>query len=99
MITRRFGRLVYPFNNIFTKRGYSMGKVGFFTSRRTWINETVQVTVEGKTYSVGIVEYTDDWSPIHPAPFDKVEEDSEEDDIDGDEDEDEESETGGVSET
>ncbi|KAI3495313.1 hypothetical protein L1887_37600 [Cichorium endivia] len=29
-----------------------------------------------KTYTVGVVEFTDDWSPFCPLPFDKVEEDT-----------------------
>ncbi|KAI3699390.1 hypothetical protein L2E82_43663 [Cichorium intybus] len=42
--------------------------------------------VEDERFTVGVVEYTDDWSPFHPLPFDKVEEDndeSDEDDEDG----------------
>lgn len=56
-----------------------MGKIGVLTSQRKWINDTVTIIAEGKIFIVGVVENTDDWYPFHPAPFDKVEEDSEDD--------------------
>ncbi|CAH1449339.1 unnamed protein product [Lactuca virosa] len=34
---------------------------------------------DGKMYKVGLVEYTDDWSSFHSAPFDKAEKESDED--------------------
>ncbi|CAH1421758.1 unnamed protein product [Lactuca virosa] len=65
-----------------------MGKVGVLTSQRKWINEEVTIMVYGKKYyNLGVVEYTDDWSPFHPAPFDKVEEESDDDKVGLSEDE------------
>lgn len=66
-----------------------MGKVGILTSRTKWINEEVTIMADGKIIIVGVVEYTDDWSPFRPLPFDKVEEESDEDEIDVDEDDEE----------
>lgn len=76
-----------------------MGKIGIPTSQRSWINDQVTIIVDGKTYNIGVVEYTDDWSPFHRVPFEKVEDESEDDsdvdDLSNDDDEEEEA----VSET
>ncbi|CAH1451532.1 unnamed protein product [Lactuca virosa] len=48
-----------------------MGKVGVLTSRTKWINEEINITAGGMKITVGVVEYTDDWSPCTPLPFDK----------------------------
>lgn len=58
-----------------------MGKVGVITSSRKWINEEITIVVECVEYQVGVVEYSDDWSPFKPSPFDKVGESDEEEDI------------------
>lgn len=49
-----------------------MGKFGITTSRKKWINEEVEIKVNSEVFSVGVVEYTDDWSPFKSFPFDKV---------------------------
>ncbi|CAH1416427.1 unnamed protein product [Lactuca virosa] len=72
----RFGRVINPFDGIRNCRDYSMGKVGVLTSKMTWINEEITIIAGGETITVGVVEYTDDWSPFKPLPFDKVEEES-----------------------
>ncbi|KAI3524144.1 hypothetical protein L1887_02796 [Cichorium endivia] len=59
--------------------------------RTAWLNILVTIMADGASFTVGVVEYTDDWSPFHPCPFDKVEEDSDdedggENDKDGDDD-------------
>lgn len=99
LIAKRSGRVVAPFNEIAQQRDYSMGKIGIPTSQRSWINDQVTIIVDGKTYNIGVVEYTDDWSPFHRVPFDKVEDESEDDsdvdDLSNDDDEEEEA----VSET
>lgn len=43
------------------------------------------IASNGVVYQIGMVEYTDDWSPFKPDLFDKVEEsdDEEEDDVEG----------------
>ncbi|CAI9292527.1 unnamed protein product [Lactuca saligna] len=74
-------------------RDYSMGKVGIITSARRWINEEVKVSAGGEIICVGVVEYTDDWSPFMPLQFDKTIESDEEDDTEETDDED------GISET
>ncbi|CAH1412514.1 unnamed protein product [Lactuca virosa] len=76
IIDGRFGRIVSPFNKLYTRRDFSMEKVSVLTSERKWINTEVTVVADGKTYKIGVVEYTDDWSPFLPAPFDKVDEES-----------------------
>ncbi|CAH1447673.1 unnamed protein product [Lactuca virosa] len=95
-IAGRFGKVISPFDKIRTRRGYSMGKVGVITSQRKWINEEISIMADGKYYKLGVVEYTDDCSPFHPLPFDKVVEDSDEDEIGSSE---EESDDEGVLET
>lgn len=51
---------------------------------------------DSKTYKIGVVEYIDDWSPFLPAPFDKFDEDSDEDEEEdvGDSSENDEEEDG-----
>ncbi|KAI3516981.1 hypothetical protein L1887_16180 [Cichorium endivia] len=61
-----------------------MGKVGVITSRRKWINEEIVVFAAGQIYRIGVVEYTDDWSPFRACPYDKAISDDEEDDVDDD---------------
>ncbi|KAI3523527.1 hypothetical protein L1887_01720 [Cichorium endivia] len=46
---------------------WSMGRVGIITSRRTWINEEIEVEAGGQIFRIGVVEYTDDWSPFRPV--------------------------------
>ncbi|CAH1450255.1 unnamed protein product [Lactuca virosa] len=82
-IARRFGKVINPFDNISTRRDYSMGMVGVITSARKWINEEITIVADGVEYQVGVVKYTDDWSPFKPIPFDKVEESDDEEDIEG----------------
>lgn len=77
-IARRYGRVVSPFDNISNRMDYSMGKVGVITSERKWINDEITIIANGVKYRVGIVDYTDDWSPFKPLPFDKVEESNDE---------------------
>ncbi|KAI3525811.1 hypothetical protein L1887_04925 [Cichorium endivia] len=64
-----------------------MGKVGVITSNRKWINEEIVVYANDKPIRIGVVEYTDDWSPFKECPFDKTVESDEEteddDDCDG----------------
>ncbi|KAI3511296.1 hypothetical protein L1887_18445 [Cichorium endivia] len=66
-----------------------MGKVGILTSSKRWINEEITVTANGEAFGIGIVEYTDDWSPFKPCPFDRTvqsedeEEDGDSEDSDG----------------
>lgn len=78
LIASRFGKVINPFDSISSRRDYSMGKVGILTTRKTWINEDVTIEVSNTKYKVGVVEYTDDWSPFKPVPFDKVEESNDE---------------------
>ncbi|KAI3517604.1 hypothetical protein L1887_16819 [Cichorium endivia] len=89
-IVSGFGKVINPFDDIINRSDLSMGKVGIITSRRRWINEEVSVVADNKIFNVGVVEYTDDWSPFAPCSFDKVEEDE----TDGSEDESE-----GISDT
>ncbi|CAH1423580.1 unnamed protein product [Lactuca virosa] len=84
LIANRFGKVINPFDNINNRRDYSMGKVDVLTSKRRWINEQITIKPDGRTYQIGVVEYTDDWSPFKLVPFDKLEEDSE-DESDDDE--------------
>ncbi|KAI3518074.1 hypothetical protein L1887_06449 [Cichorium endivia] len=81
-IAGNFGRVVNPFDGICNRRDLSMGKVGVVTSRRTWINEELQVDAGGKLFKVGVIEYTDDWSPFRECPFDNtVESDDETEEV------------------
>ncbi|CAH1438297.1 unnamed protein product [Lactuca virosa] len=61
------------------RRDYSMGKVGVLTSSRRWINEEITINSNGQEFKVGVVEYTDEWSPFKPTTFDKVDEHDEDD--------------------
>ena len=71
-IATRFGKVIIPFDNIHDRRDLSMGKVGVNTTRKTWINEEVQIGVDGAVYVVGVIEYSEEWSPFNPCHSDKV---------------------------
>lgn len=92
-IASKFGKVIVPFESIFDRKDLSMGKVGVITSMKNWINEEVKIGVDGVVYNVGVVEYTDDWSPFKPCQFDKVEKESESEESETDNEDD------GVSET
>ncbi|CAI9263777.1 unnamed protein product [Lactuca saligna] len=79
IIANRYGNVINPFDGISNRRVCSMQKFGVLTSARRWINDEIIVNSNGHEFKVSVVEYTDDWSPFKPAPFDKVD-DSEEDD-------------------
>ncbi|KAL4562130.1 hypothetical protein LXL04_034324 [Taraxacum kok-saghyz] len=74
IIASKYGRVINPFDNIDSRRDNSMGKVGVLTSSRRWINEEITISANWNMFWIGVVEYTDDWSPFKPVPFDKVEE-------------------------
>ncbi|KAI3510782.1 hypothetical protein L1887_17919 [Cichorium endivia] len=78
-IAGKFGKVINPFDTIENRPDYSMGKVGVLTSYNKWINEHVKISCNGVVSYVGVVEYTDDWSPFTPQPFDQVEELDEDD--------------------
>ncbi|CAH1416883.1 unnamed protein product [Lactuca virosa] len=80
IIASRYCKVLNPFDGISNRRDYSMGKVGVLTSVRRWINDEITVNSNGSEFKVGVVEYTDDWSPFKSAPFDKVDDSEEEDD-------------------
>ncbi|KAI3499764.1 hypothetical protein L1887_35573 [Cichorium endivia] len=83
-IAGKFGKVVNPFDYINNRSDWSMDKVGVLTSRRSWINEELNVLADGEVFRIGIVEYTDDWSPFKPLSFDKmVESDDDDDDSEG----------------
>ncbi|KAI3516315.1 hypothetical protein L1887_15229 [Cichorium endivia] len=83
-ICSNFGKVIHPFDGISCRKDLSMGKVGVLSSARKWINEELLVAAEGKMYKIGVVEYTDDWNPFTPLPFDKnVESDDEDEDSEG----------------
>lgn len=77
------GRVINPFDGIRDRRDYLMSKVGVLMSKMMWINEEITIIAGGETITVGVVEYTDDLSPFKPLPFNKVEDESvDEDDKD-----------------
>lgn len=92
-IVSRFGKVTISFDNIHNKRDLSMGKFGVITSRKKWVNEEFQISVNGELHSVRVVEYTDDWLPFKPCLFEKMARKYDSEDSEG-EDEDE-----GVSDT
>ncbi|KAI3499788.1 hypothetical protein L1887_35598 [Cichorium endivia] len=54
--------------------------------KETMDNEELMVEAGGETFKIGVVEYTDDWSPFKPCSFDKtVESDDEEEEQETDE--------------
>ncbi|KAI3501194.1 hypothetical protein L1887_29056 [Cichorium endivia] len=99
-IVRNFGRVINPFENMKIRKDLSMGKVGILTSRRQWINEEITVMAGGEAFRIGVVEYTDDWSPFKQCLYDKVvESDQEDEDQDGDGEDELDEDCDGVSDT
>ncbi|XP_042753995.1 uncharacterized protein LOC122195844 [Lactuca sativa] len=88
LIAGRYGQVIIPFDSIFDRRDLSMGNVGIITSLKNWINEEVKIYVEGETYKVGVVEYTEGWSPFKPGHFDRAEDDLKAEDSEFDSEED-----------
>nr|KAJ0196777.1 hypothetical protein LSAT_V11C700381330 [Lactuca sativa] len=76
-IASRFGKVICPFDNIHNRNDFSVGKVGIITACKKWINEEVEVMVNGNVLSVGVYEYNEDWSPFTSSPIDNDENDSE----------------------
>lgn len=70
-IASTFGKVIIPFDNIHDKRDFSVGKVGVITTIKTWINEEIQISVDGAIYVVGVVEYSEDWTPFNLCHSDK----------------------------
>ncbi|KAI3515408.1 hypothetical protein L1887_14303 [Cichorium endivia] len=94
-IAGNFGKVICPFEDIINRKDLSMGKVGILTPRRQWINEEIMVDGGGKMYKLGVVEYTDDWSPFKECPYDNTVDSEEE----GEDEEDEDDMSDGVSDT
>ncbi|CAH1439350.1 unnamed protein product [Lactuca virosa] len=84
VIVDRFRRVIEPFDKIFSRKDYSIGKVSVLTSFKNKINEEMAITVERKTFTVGVVKHINDWSPFHPVSLNKFEEESDGDDVDVD---------------
>ncbi|KAL4567770.1 hypothetical protein LXL04_023363 [Taraxacum kok-saghyz] len=64
-ITRGFGRTIAPFNEIHHRIDLSCVKIGIMTSRKSRINEEVQVVIEKKLINMGIIEFDEDyWFPF-----------------------------------
>ncbi|CAH1442025.1 unnamed protein product [Lactuca virosa] len=83
-IVRTFGKIVRSCDCIADRRDYSIDKVGVLTSNTKWINEEISVFAEGKLFTVGVVEYTNDWSAFKTPPLDHMEYESEDEVTDND---------------
>ncbi|CAH1427400.1 unnamed protein product [Lactuca virosa] len=68
-ITRSFGRILAPFNEIKDRVDTSCVKIGILTRWKKKLNEEVKVLLNGIMDTVGIVEYED--GPWFPFMFDK----------------------------
>ncbi|KAL4578929.1 hypothetical protein LXL04_015061 [Taraxacum kok-saghyz] len=85
-ITQGFGKTIAPFNTIPARVDLSCTKIGILTERKTRINEEMQVVFGGKTLSIGITEFDEDWWPFRFDPskdFYEEELESGEEDDDG----------------
>ncbi|CAH1423988.1 unnamed protein product [Lactuca virosa] len=100
-IVSNYGRVISPFSDIRNRRDYSMGKVGVLTLEKKWINDQTTACANDEIFSIGVVEYTDDWSPFHLVPYEKVDDESDKEDEEGDETEVEEDDDAdeGISDT
>ncbi|CAI9294135.1 unnamed protein product [Lactuca saligna] len=91
-ITEGFGKTITPYEDLSNRVDLSCPKIGILTSRKTRVNEELQVAIDGRVLKIGIIEFDEDWFPFR---FDKSEdyyetqdEDDEEDNEYGNEEED-----------
>lgn len=62
LIASRFRRVINPFDNIQNIRDLSTGKVGVLTSKKKWINEEIEIIVNGETNNFEVIK--DVWPPF-----------------------------------
>ncbi|KAI3791757.1 hypothetical protein L2E82_05620 [Cichorium intybus] len=71
MIAGKFGKVIHPFKDIIYAPDSSIGKVGVLTKYNSWINEEICIIHGERKFNIGVMEYTDEWSPfcLGPVPF------------------------------
>ncbi|CAH1433860.1 unnamed protein product [Lactuca virosa] len=67
-ISRNFGRTIAPYNDLPNRVDLSHAKLDILTTRRTRINEEIYVAFDGKVYTLGIIEFDQDWFPFRFDP-------------------------------
>lgn len=68
VILAKFGKIAVPFDKIQDRMDLSVVKIGILTGEKTKLNKIVNVEVDGKAFTVGVVEYED--NPWFPFKFD-----------------------------
>ncbi|CAH1452310.1 unnamed protein product [Lactuca virosa] len=63
-ICKKFGKIIAPFDDVYHRVDLSCVKVGILTTRRTRINEEVEVATDDQITKVGVVEFDEDWFPF-----------------------------------
>nr|KAJ0195626.1 hypothetical protein LSAT_V11C700343790 [Lactuca sativa] len=69
-IIEGFGKTIAPYEDLSNRVDLSCPKIGILTSRKTRINEELQVVIDGRVFKIGIIEFDEDWFPFR---FDKSE--------------------------
>ncbi|CAI9275320.1 unnamed protein product [Lactuca saligna] len=71
-ILAKYGKIVAPCDKIQDRMDLSVAKLSILTSEKRKLNEIVNAEVDGKPFTVGVVEYEDE--PWFPFKFDDEEE-------------------------
>ncbi|CAH1445011.1 unnamed protein product [Lactuca virosa] len=92
-ITKDYGNIIAPFDNLTHRVDLSCVKIGILTTRRKRINKEILVAVEEEILKMGIIEFDEDWYAFKFDPNDDFykkdelcvedEDEEEEDDVDG----------------
>ncbi|CAH1418163.1 unnamed protein product [Lactuca virosa] len=69
-ITEWLGKTIAPYEDLSNRVDLSCPKIGILTSRKTRINDELQVSIDGRVLKIGITEFDEDWFPFR---FDKSE--------------------------
>lgn len=72
VITQEFGKTIAPFEDIPNRVDLSHVKMGILTNRKSRINEEIHVAFENKVYTLGIIEFDEDWFPFNFDPSEDV---------------------------
>lgn len=67
-LSKSFGRTIAPYNDLPNRVDLSHTKIGILTTKRTRINEEIHVAFDGKVYTLGIIEFDEDWFPFRFDP-------------------------------
>ncbi|KAL4585399.1 hypothetical protein LXL04_010019 [Taraxacum kok-saghyz] len=65
-ITRNFGRMIAPFDDIHHRVDLSCVKIGILTHRKNRINDEIYVAIDAEVIKIGVIEFDENyWFPFY----------------------------------